>query len=123
MSTLRGKRELRTCKEYFESQREETEGARRDCDGNLEQEVRTMRSILIRSRVGADGVLHLDVPSDLVETDVEVMVILQPVSQPDLGRTGEPGWPPGFFENVVGGWQGERLKRECEGEYETREYL
>jgi hypothetical protein len=82
-----------------------------------------MRSILIRSRVGADGILHLDVPSDLAETDVEVMVILQPVNQPDLGRAEELGWPPEFFENVVGGWQGERLKRESEGRYEAREDL
>jgi hypothetical protein len=73
-----------------------------------------MRSILIRSRVGADGVLHLDVPSNLVETDVEVMVILQPVRPSDLGRTEELAWSTGFFESVVGGWQGERLKRECE---------
>jgi len=82
-----------------------------------------MRSILIRSRVGADGILHLDVPSDLAETDVEVMVILQPVSQPDLGRAGELAWPPGFFENVVGGWQGERLERDFQGEYEERERM
>ena len=82
-----------------------------------------MRSILIRSRVGADGILHLDVPSDLAETDVEVMVILQPVSRPDLGRAGELAWPAGFFENVVGGWQGERLERECEGEHEERENM
>ena len=82
-----------------------------------------MRSILIRSRVGADGILHLNVPSDLVETDMEVMVVLQPVSQSDLGRTEELAWSTGFFESVVGGWQGERLTRECEGEYETREKL
>ena len=73
-----------------------------------------MRSILIRSRASADGVLHLDVPSNLVETDVEVMAILQPVRQSDLGRTEELAWSTGFFESVVGGWQGERLKRECE---------
>jgi len=82
-----------------------------------------MRSILIRSRVGADGVLHLDVPSNLVETDVEVMVIVAPVSQSDLGRTEKLAWSTGFFESVVGSWQGERLTRECEGEYETREKL
>jgi hypothetical protein len=67
--------------------------------------------------------LHVDVPSDLVETDVEVMVIVQPVSQSDLGRTEELGWSTGFFESVVGGWQGEPLTRELEGEYETRERL
>jgi len=82
-----------------------------------------MRSILIRSRVGADGVLHLDVPSDLVDTDVEVMVVLQAVSQSDPGRAEEVAWSTGFFESVVGGWQGERLTREHEGEYETREKL
>jgi hypothetical protein len=82
-----------------------------------------MRSILIRSRVGADGVLHLDVPSGLVETDVEVIVVLQPVNQPDLGRGEELTWSSGFFESVVGSWQGEPLTREREGEYETRERL
>jgi hypothetical protein len=65
--------------------------------------------------------LHLDVPFNLVETDVEVMVIVAPVSQSDLGRTEELVWSAGFFESVVGSWQGERLTRECEGEYETRE--
>jgi hypothetical protein len=82
-----------------------------------------MRSILIRSRVGADGILHLDVPSSLVDTDVEVMVIVAPVSQSDLGHTNELAWSTGFFESVVGGWQGERLIRESEGEYETRAKL
>ena len=78
---------------------------------------------MIRSRVGADGILHLDVPSNLAETDVEVMVIVTPVSQSDLGHTNELAWSTGFFESVVGGWQGERLTREGEGEYETREKL
>jgi hypothetical protein len=58
-----------------------------------------------------------------VETDVEVMVILQPVRHSDLGRTEELDGSTGFFESVVGGWQGERLAREYEGEYETREKL
>ena len=82
-----------------------------------------MRSILIRSRVGADGILHLDVPSGLADTDVEVTVILQPVNQPAPGRTEELGWSSGFFESVVGSWQGEPLTRECEGECEEREKL
>jgi hypothetical protein len=82
-----------------------------------------MRSILIRSRVGADGVLHLDIPSGLAETDVEVIVVLQPVSQPALGHTEDLGWSSGFFESVVGSWQGEPLTREFEGDYEAREEL
>jgi hypothetical protein len=33
------------------------------------------------------------------------------------------GWPPGFFTEVVGGWQGEPLVREFEGDYEERDPL
>lgn len=82
-----------------------------------------MQSILIRSRVGADGMVHLDVPCSLTETEVEVIVILQPITQPAPGRTEGSAWPPGFFESVVGGWEGEPLAREDEGEYETRKRL
>jgi len=32
-------------------------------------------------------------------------------------------WPPGFFEEVVGGWQGEALERPPQGAYENRERL
>lgn len=35
----------------------------------------------------------------------------------------ELGWPPGFFEEVAGGWAGEPLVRDERGEYETREQL
>lgn len=33
------------------------------------------------------------------------------------------GWPPGYFEAVVGGWQGEPLERPDQGEFEEREDL
>jgi len=35
----------------------------------------------------------------------------------------ELGWPPGFFQEVAGGWQGEPLIREEQGEYEIRDEL
>jgi hypothetical protein len=82
-----------------------------------------MRSILIRSRVGADGILHLDVPSDLVETEVEVIVIVQPTTQSPAHRREDLVWSSDFFEGVVGKWQGEPLTREWEGHCETRERM
>jgi hypothetical protein len=30
------------------------------------------------------------------------------------------GWPPGYFENVIGGWKGDPLVRPPQGEYEER---
>lgn len=79
-----------------------------------------MRSILIRSRVGDDGVLHLDVPSELAGTEVEVTIIPKPVAASETKGMNDAGWSPGFFESVVGGWLGDPLVREPEGEYETR---
>jgi hypothetical protein len=33
------------------------------------------------------------------------------------------GWPPGSFENVIGGWAGDPLLRPPQGEYDEREQL
>ncbi|MCY7407523.1 MAG: hypothetical protein LH631_09140 [Alkalinema sp. CAN_BIN05] len=38
-----------------------------------------MKSIKARQHVGQDGILHLNIPVGLVEREVEVMVIYQPV--------------------------------------------
>jgi hypothetical protein len=38
-----------------------------------------------------------------------------------LKREVEAGWPDGFFEEVVGSWQGERLERAAQGQFESRE--
>lgn len=34
----------------------------------------------------------------------------------------DPGWPPGYFEEVVGSWVGEPLERPPQGELEERDY-
>jgi hypothetical protein len=54
-----------------------------------------MRTIQVRGKTGADGVLHLSVPVGTPEMEFEVVVNLYP-------QTGDRGWPPGYFENVVG---------------------
>ncbi len=76
-----------------------------------------METITLHSRVGADGLLKLLVPVKLTNTDLDVVVIVQPAAPADQ----PPGWPPGFFEEVAGGWRGELLVREDQGEYEIRE--
>jgi hypothetical protein len=78
-----------------------------------------METITLHSRVGADGVLKLQVPVKLTNTDLDVVLIVQPVTSGGQAL----GWPAGFFEEVAGGWQGEQLVREDQGEYEVREDL
>lgn len=84
-----------------------------------------METITLHSRVGADGLLTLQVPVKAINTDLEVMLFVQPVTATTSAAASGAGhgWPAKFFEEVAGGWQGERLVRENQGEYEVREEL
>jgi hypothetical protein len=79
-----------------------------------------MKSITLRSHVGRDGILKLQVPEDL--KDLDVTVTIQSVT-PSPKTSENLGWQPGFFEEVVGGWEGEPLVRSEQPELETRDEL
>ncbi len=78
-----------------------------------------MQTITLRSRVGTDGVLHLDIPSNYAEAELEVTVTVRPV--PVLNNGLSTSWPPEFFKSVIGAWKGEPLVRELGSPYEFRE--
>ncbi|RJP49506.1 MAG: hypothetical protein C4557_11190 [Anaerolineaceae bacterium] len=76
-----------------------------------------MQSLTLHTRVGKDGILKLEMPSDVRDTELEIVLIFSPV----LERAAD--WTPDFFTEVIGGWQGEPLVREPQGQYETRDEL
>lgn len=83
-----------------------------------------MQSITLRSRVGEDGILHLEVPVGLTNADLEVTVTVQLIDlQPKAKTPEELGWPPGFFEQTAGALADDPLVRGVQGEYEVREEL
>lgn len=53
------------------------------------------------------------------EQGVSVSSYIADVLQKETARA----WPPGYFETVIGGWQGEPLERAEQGEFEQREGL
>jgi hypothetical protein len=84
-----------------------------------------MKSLHLRAHVDAQGTLTLTMPPEMAGQDVDLVVVFEPVALADTTtpQTEAKGWPPGFFEEVVGSWQGEPLVREYEGDYEQREPL
>ncbi|MEA5468311.1 hypothetical protein [Spirulina sp. 06S082] len=51
----------------------------------------------------------------------EVLAILERVLEPEVVIHPEKaGWQPGFFEEVIGGWQGEPLERESQPQEQER---
>lgn len=68
--------------------------------------------------------LHFYVPKELAERiQREAKSVNQSVSSylaELVKREMTPAWPEGFFNDIVGGWHGEELKRPPQGEYEQR---
>ncbi len=58
-----------------------------------------MQSIKVRQRVGADGILHLEIPTEIQEAEVDVTVNYQRIAPQSVD---ERGCPIGFFERIYG---------------------
>jgi len=68
--------------------------------------------------------LHFYIPQDLADRiQQEAQAAQKSVSSylaELVKREMAPTWPEGFFEGIVGGWQGEALQRPPQGDYEQR---
>jgi hypothetical protein len=83
-------------------------------------EIDGMQTVTLRSHVGSDGMLHLDIPSEYTDAELDVTVTVRPVAVPPAHQVVK-NWPAGFFDQVIGGWKGEPLVREEVGVFEVRE--
>ncbi|TBR56549.1 hypothetical protein B4U84_29205 [Westiellopsis prolifica IICB1] len=83
-----------------------------------------MQSIKLKKHIGADGILHLDIPVGITDKEVEIMVIYQPIEISKPQKTPEElGWPPGFFEQTYGSCQDDPIVIDSEGDFEEREEI
>jgi hypothetical protein len=71
-----------------------------------------MKSIEVKSRIKANGILELCVPTGLPESDVEVVIVVRPVPSAVEKETPEArGWPPEFFERTAGSLADDPIQR------------
>lgn len=78
-----------------------------------------MKSIVMKSKVSADGILHLSVPVGLAEAETEVQVTVESVSTKKSMTLQE--WPA-WVDSLAGSWQGD-FERPKQQDFETREPL
>ena len=76
-----------------------------------------MQRITLHSHIGDDGILHLELPVEVHDVEVEVTVTVQLVDSTPQGK----GWPPGFFEQTFGSLKDDPLVIDSEGIYEEHE--
>jgi hypothetical protein len=89
----------------------------------MNRELTGMVSFSAKARVKPDGSLQVAIPTGLPETDVDILVVVQPV-----GTRREEGlpvgrWPEGFFERTFGCLAEDPLVRGPQLVQEAREKL
>ncbi|MEO1401214.1 MAG: hypothetical protein AAFV72_08125 [Cyanobacteria bacterium J06635_1] len=75
-----------------------------------------MQTIRLQSHVGDDGVLRLQIPIELQDQDLEILLVYQPIAI--KSQIAAPAWPPDFFEETAGCLQDDPIARPDQGEYE-----
>ena len=82
-----------------------------------------MVSFSLKTRVKPDGSLQVAIPTGLPETDVDVLLVVQPLPAGREGGAAGNSWPEGFFEETFGCLSEDPLVRGAQLQYETREKL
>lgn len=84
-----------------------------------------MQTISFKTHVGKDGILQISLPTNMKNTDLEITLVYQPIlsSLETKENNLSKGWQKGFFEEVIGSWEGEELVRDKQPDYQEREQL
>lgn len=79
-----------------------------------------METIKLKTHVGSDGILKLEVPVGVSNSDLEVLVVLQPLINLSVD---ELGWPIGYFEETYGSLADDPIERGDQGILEIRDAI
>lgn len=79
-----------------------------------------MHRLVVQSRVGSDGVLHIDIPMGKEVADEDVQITIDPVHKTSASMTQEE-WRQ-FVMETAGSWQGDLVRPEPL-EYEQRDEM
>ncbi|MBI5666427.1 MAG: hypothetical protein HZC41_00345 [Chloroflexi bacterium] len=67
-----------------------------------------MEAIKVKTHVGEDSILRLELPTGMSNRELEVLVVLQPLKTEAVD---ELGWPIGFFDRTYGALAGDPIER------------
>ena len=93
-----------------------------------------MQSIKAQAHIGADGLLKLELPVGMADTDLELLIVMQPLplSVPSEVKSiiaqhqtiaEKNGWPVGFFEQTYGSLANDPIERGSQPDYDVREEI
>ncbi len=87
------------------------------------------KSIEVSSHVDGGGMLHLRLPVEYADQDVDLIIVIQSrstsrqIPEQHAAKAKADDWPPGFFEETYGCLAHDPIERGEQGEYEIREEI
>lgn len=79
-----------------------------------------MDALKLTTHVGEDGILKLNLQTGMVNRDLEVLVVLQPLERE---ATQNNGWPVGFFDRTYGALADDPIERPAELPLDQRDEI
>lgn len=76
-----------------------------------------MKTILLQTTIGDDGVLKIETPTEYKNISAEVVLVIQPAEKDTTAR----GDPAGYFEAIDAIEADDMLERPAQGTLEDRE--
>jgi hypothetical protein len=67
-----------------------------------------MQTITVRARADHDGVVKLEIPTNLANREIEIVLVMQELASRPVD---EMGYPLGYFEETFGSFADEPLER------------
>ena len=77
-----------------------------------------MKRMIVKSCIGTDGVLHVDIPIGTADAGRKVQITIEP--EAFGSKTQKDYWD--FLDATAGAWQGD-FERPVQGEFEQRDSL
>lgn len=66
-----------------------------------------MKTMTLRARSNRDGMVQLEVPTNLPESEIEIVLVMQPI---ETAAVDAMGYPIGYFEETYGSFADEPLE-------------
>ena len=80
-----------------------------------------MKAMNLKSRTDADGILQIQIPTEMKERSVDVVVVFNAANNGE--QDDHLDWPAGFFEETFGVLANDPIERLPQGAYPEREEL
>jgi hypothetical protein len=67
-----------------------------------------MQTLTLKARSGKDGMIRLEIPTDLADQDIEIILVIQAADHEPVDAM---GYPIGYFEETYGIFADDPLER------------